>query len=156
MKIALVVIPFFLLSCTIATVSVPETEYVIDVYDSLVDSKNKLFLKANRWMVSTFNNAESVIQHSDKEEGVIVGKYLMFGQISSGAYGVTNDNRVYAIIDISVKDGKAKIEIKPQGTWQYDESGMTIYTYSKQDAINEMKGLSKSFLQALLKEESDF
>ena len=81
----------------------------------------------------------------------------MSGEVRPGPYGTTLDNRVYAIIDIRVKDDKARLEIKPQGTWQYDESGMSaFYSYSKQDAINEMKQLEQSFYNALRKKNVEF
>lgn len=143
-------------ACAPIPVTFTETEYHREVFEDVPGSKSELFLKANSWMVETFNNAESVIQHSDKEEGAIIGKYLMHGTLSAGLYGVTTDTRVYAIIDIRVKDDKARIEIKPQGEWRYDDSGMTIYDYSKQDAINEMKTLAASLHKALLKKNADF
>lgn len=147
-----------MISCTAIPVKFSEQEYHKEVFEDVTGTQAELFLKANAWMVETFNNAESVIQHSDKEAGAIIGKYLMYGSVStgSGLYATTNDSRVYAIIDIRVKDNKARIEIKPQGEWQYDESGMTPYGYSKQDAINEMKTLAGSFHKALLKKESEF
>lgn len=147
-----------MISCTTIPVKFTEQDYHKEVFEDVVGSQAELFLKANTWMVETFNNAESVIQHSDKEAGAIIGKYLMYGSLSrsSGMYATTVDTRVYAIIDIRVKDNKARIEVKPQGEWQYDESGMTQYGYSKQDAINEMKSLAESFHKALIKKESDF
>ena len=44
---------------------------------NLEGKKSKLYVMANEWMVQAFNNAESVIQFQDKEEGVIIGKYLL-------------------------------------------------------------------------------
>lgn len=106
-------------------------------------------------MIETFNSAESVIQLSDKEEGVIIGKYLMYGTISPGIYGTTNDTRVYAIIDIRVKDNKARFEVKPQ-EWYYDSSEMTVYQFSKQDAINAITRLADSFDKGMTVEAVEF
>ena len=118
------------------------------VYEDVNGDQNELFLKSNDWMVSTFGNAESVIQYSDKEEGVIIGKYLLSGRTSSSRYGTT-DTRVYAKIDVRVKDNRAKIEITPVGEWAYDKSGMTVYKYSPEDAKKDMNNLSRSFYLAL-------
>jgi hypothetical protein len=117
--------------------------------------REQLYLKANNWMIETFNDAQSVVQHNDKEEGVVIGKYLMSGTVQTSMYG-SADSRIYAIIDIRVKDDKARIEIKPQGQWRYDSSGMTIFDYSKDDAVREMQQLAKSFHDALLKVDVEF
>jgi len=146
-----------LTSCaSMQPVTFTESEYVVKVFEDVKGTKEQLYLKANDWMIKTFNDATSVIQHSDKEEGVIIGKYLMNGKVHSGAYGTTLDTRVYAIIDIRVKDQKARIEIKPQDKWEYDSSGMTIYDYSKQKAIADMQKLIESFYQALQKKDVEF
>lgn len=144
-----------LFSCAPALIQFNESENHVQVFEDLTGTKDQLFLKANTWMISTFKSAESVIQHSDKQEGAIIGKYLMSGLVQGSQYG-TADSRVYAIIDIRVKDNKARIEIKPQGQWNYDSSGMTIYDYSKGQAIGDMKNLAKSFHEALLKGDVKF
>lgn len=144
-----------LLSCTPSLISFTESEHLAEVYDDVAGSQDQLYLKANSWMIAAFNNAESVVQHNDKVEGVIIGKYLMHGGMSTSMYG-TVDTRVYAIIDIRVKNDKARIEIKPQGSWAYDASGMTVYNYSKQDAQREIVELAQSFHKALLKEDVEF
>ena len=72
----------------------------------------------------------------------------MSGTISSSKYGAA-DSRIFAIIDIRVKDHKARLEIKPRGEWSYDASGMSIYNYSKDDAINDMKLLSDDFYKCV-------
>lgn len=141
-------------SCIATQVSFKEDEYLSKVFEDTPGTKDELYLKANRWMVSAFNNAESVIQHNDKQEGAIIGKYLMSGTVSSGYMGVVTDTRVYAIVEIRLKDNKAKIDIKPQGSWRYGE--MTVYDYSKEQAIRDMNQLANSFHDALLKPESDF
>jgi len=150
-----IIIGFSIASCATIPITFNESEYMVKTYDSLAGNKDQLFLKANGWMIKTFTNAASVIQHSDKEDGVIIGKYLMGGQLSTSMYG-SADSRVFAIIDVRVKDQKARIEIKPQGPWQYDNSGMTIFNYSKEQAISDMKLLTKSFHKALSEKTIDF
>jgi hypothetical protein len=132
-----------------------EDDNLVQVFEDIPGTKDQLFLKANNWMIETFNDAESVIQHTDKEEGVVIGKYLMYGTVQTSAYG-TADSRVYAVLDIRVKDNKTRLEIKPQGKWYYNASGLTIYGYSKEDAILEMEKLTESLYNALLKDNIEF
>lgn len=130
-----------------------EPEYHVEVFE--VDGERaQLFLKAHNWLVKIFTDAESVIQHSDKDEGVILGKYLMFGEHKSAGYGIMLDSRVYAVIDIRVKDQKGRIEVRPQGNWQYQQG--TIYGYTKQNALDDMKKMAESFHVALLKKDIEF
>lgn len=154
MKKLLLLSSLVMYSCAPALVHFNDDENFVEVLDT-PGTKNELFLKANDWMIETFNSAESVIQHSDKEEGVIIGKYLMHGGLSSGLYGATTDTRVYAIIDIRVKDNKVRFEVKPQD-WYYDSSGLTVYQFSKQDAIAAMTRLADSFKKGMAKEKIEF
>lgn len=137
-----------LASCLPPLVTFTEPEYHAEVYEDVSGTQDQLYLKASSWMISTFNNAESVVQHSDKTDGVIIGKYLMHGGVYSDMNG-TVDTRVYAIIDVRVKQERARIEIKPQGSWR-------IHGYSKDDAKREMVELTHSFHTALLKEDVEF
>jgi len=155
-KLSMLGLVFFILaSCAMQTVTFTESENYVQVYEDVTGDKNSLYLKANDWMISNFNDATSVIQHSDKEEGVLIGKYLMSGTMQGSRYG-TADSRVYAIIDIRVKDQKARIEIKPIGSWTYDPNGMTIFQYSKDKAKADMKILAESFHQSLIKKGVEF
>lgn len=64
----------------------------------------ELYSKANMWLVDAFNNAKSVIQFSDKETGVIKGKYVSRLE-PDGTY-------IYeyrTTITIETRDGKCKI-----------------------------------------------
>jgi hypothetical protein len=70
-------------SCIPSTIlTVNERPLKIEVQSSL--DKDALFVKANLWMVDVFNNAESIIQYSDKEASVLKGKYLAYN--GTGAY----------------------------------------------------------------------
>jgi hypothetical protein len=149
------IIPFLLYACaSLQTLSINEP--FIKVYENLEDNQNQLFVKANEWMVKTFTKSTSVIEFSDKAEGTLIGKYLMSGEERHGAYGTSADSRVYAKIDIRVKDGKARISIEPLGTWQYDPSGFTFYNYSLQMANADMNALAQSFYDSLKTKKVDF
>lgn len=82
------------------------------IYENLNKSQSDLYVISNSWMIDTFKNAESVIQFSDKETGSIIGKYLLWGSVVHSGY-LSTDNRIFAKIDISLKDNRAKISIAP-------------------------------------------
>ena len=110
-------------------------------------------------MISMFVDASSVIEFSDKEGGVLIGKYLMSGEIRTGYsfYATaTVDSRVYAKIDIRVRDGRARISIEPIGSWKYDDSGLTIYNYSKENFYQDMDKMMLSFENAIKAETIEF
>lgn len=126
------------------------------VYEDLPGDRNQLFVKANEWMIKTFTSAESVVEFSDKEEGVLMGKYLMFGETRTGMYGVSSDTRVYAKIDIRIKDQRAMLTIEPMGEWYYDPSGFSIYKFGKDQCLQEMERLSESLHTSLMAKQIDF
>jgi hypothetical protein len=155
LNILLLSLIFLLPSCEpLQTVMVNEP--FIKVYDNLDDTQSQLFVKANEWMIKTFAKASSVIEFSDKVEGTLIGKYLMSGLERVGAYGMTADSRVYAKIDIRVKDHKARISIEPLGSWKYDPNKMTIYDYSLEMAKSDMNNLAQSFYDALKTKKVEF
>ena len=55
------------------------TTYEAEPYSLVIEAEGKtsteLFDLANRWAVTAFTDASSVIEYSDKESGVISGKY---------------------------------------------------------------------------------
>lgn len=132
------------------------SEPSVKIYEDVSGTKNDLFVKSNEWLIRNFKDATSVIEFSDKEEGVLIGKYLLSGSLVPGIYGTSTDTRIYAKIDIRVKDSKARISIEPIGEWKYDPSGLTIYTYSPEDAQSDINVLMSSFHSALKAQKIDF
>lgn len=98
----------------------PETFTKIVINDK---DKNENYVLANEWMVDAFKNAESVIQFSDKEAGVIKGKYFIksYTLVAAG-YGAGTQN-VYATITLRVKDGAAKLEISTDSKFSCYKQG---------------------------------
>jgi hypothetical protein len=133
-------------SCVPTVVHFHEREKLAEVFEDIPGSRYQLFLKANNWMTEALVNAESVIQHFEEDEGVIIGSYCMFGGLEADRI----DNRVYAIIEIRVRDNNARIEIRPQERWRYSSNTQSPFTYSKDDARFQMARLSKSFYNALV------
>ena len=87
--------------------------------------KNSNFIKANEWMVQTFNNAKSVIQFKDKEAGIVKGKYVMKeGIVSTNPY-VQSTPTFFSVITIRVKDNASRIEIDaPSGMYSQKTMGV--------------------------------
>lgn len=144
-------------SCyTAKTVTLSDTPFV-KVYDDVPGTQDELFLKANEWMISTFKDARSVIQHSDKEDGVIIGKYLMFTTPPVFGFGAsipTPGTDIFAIIDIRVKENKSRIEIKPYD-FTYVSDGISK-EFTKEDAVAIMETLAESLHQTLQTKKVDF
>lgn len=63
-----------------------------------------LFVRANSACVELFRKANSVIEYSDKDAGIIKGKFNI-PNVISGMY----QHRVSAIITIETKDGRARL-----------------------------------------------
>lgn len=123
------------------------------VFEDIIGSKTDLYVKSNEWMVKNFHDATSVIEFSDKEEGVLIGKYLLFGSISNiGLYGAQMDSRIYCKIDIRVKDNKARISIEPLKVW----SSSSINPYTKERAEKDLNSLIESYHNYLLSKKIDF
>ena len=83
----------------------------ISLTDTVVrdGTKSELWVKANMWMIDIFINAESVVQFSDKDAGVIKGRYAIKHYDWTG-----NTYWSYAIITIITVDNNATIEIDGQ------------------------------------------
>tara|TARA_R110002111_G_C5848927_1_gene359559 strand:+ start:127 stop:594 length:468 start_codon:yes stop_codon:yes gene_type:complete len=133
-------------SCAVITTESKPVTKVVNVEGA---TQNELYVRANNWMVSAFNNAESVIQFTDKETGTITGKYLL-GTISQASqYGPAN--RAFAIIQIQVKDGASKITITPDSFKYAKGNPYTLYTGEK--AEEDINALMVSFEQSIKQKE---
>jgi len=114
-------------------------------------TKNELYIRANTWMVETFNNAESVIQFSDKESGIVTGKYVMATIVA----GSKIRHNVHSIIKIQVKDGSTKITITPE-SYVNDANwliGAVSYPLEKMNA--DVEALMNNFSKSIIETESD-
>ena len=61
--------------------------------------------------------------------------------------------KVYAIIDIRVKDGRARLAITPNDYFCYETK---MLSYTKKDVINDMNRLAQSFHEKIKAENMDF
>ena len=107
LMVLMVVVMMMFVSCAtmMETDLDPEKAQVVKIIDSPGIKKDRLFVLANSWAVDTFVSAESVIEYSDKEAGIIKGKYVL--SFSEGIYTYT----ARSTITIEVKDGAVRITI---------------------------------------------
>lgn len=142
----LTVLLLSLQSCGVITIETKPIVKVVSVEDA---TKNELYVRANNWMVSAFNNGESVIQFTDKESGTITGKYSLGIVKQANKYGPAR--RAFAIIHIQVKDEASKITITPES---FSYSAADIYmVYDEEEATENINVLITSFEQAIIKKE---
>lgn len=132
-----------------------------DNYFEVVDlkgSKNEIYTKANLAFVDLFNSAESIIQYSDKEAGVLKGKYV---STDIGRGKGSNLYTVYSIIEVDVKDGKYKISMKISDVIQTRDfwtGAMRVATIADDFVLTEMnlkwKELATIFNQKMVADTS--
>ncbi len=113
-----------LVSCATSSVDFePLQEGVQKVIEVEGASQDELFVKANNWAVSAFANSDSVIEFTDKESGTITGKYYMRYHGGSGYFWAGGDVAPWTLIQVNVKDGKARISLKLSSVDYYTGKG---------------------------------
>lgn len=117
--ITIIAVTLLFVSCGAAyqlTEIAPEDLEHSKTIENLNQTKNQLYSKSNKWTIKSFISADDVISFQDKEEGEISGKFLIYGELSYYS-GISIDKRVFALINIRLKDNRANINIKlPKGT----------------------------------------
>ena len=141
-KLSLLLFGFCFITC--APLSIVQINQVSrDI--QLSEQKDKLYVRANNWLVENFDSAKSVVQFRDKEEGIITGRYLLK---TLGEYTTYGDSRnyVYSIIKLQVKDGAARITIDPED-YETNTSKFSKeqYVYDKDQATIEINELITGF-----------
>jgi hypothetical protein len=72
------------------------------------DSQKELYLKARKWFVDTFRNANSVLQMDDKEDGKLAGKAFHTYSFNNGIN--TSNVNIDFTLNIDIKDGKYRVQ----------------------------------------------
>jgi hypothetical protein len=115
-----------------------------------------IYTKINLWFVEAFNSAESVIQYSDKEQGVIKGK---------GNFATTfmTPIRVFFTITVEIKDEKYRLSFSDPYFQNTTTTNMspTINTYPLdkrllEETLAEWKLLANSLKKFLLSNKADW
>jgi hypothetical protein len=142
MKKIIILLSIFLVSCA------PMMDVKIDKTQKIIETdltKNEIFVKSNQWMVKTFNNAESVIQFSDKESGTITGKYMLKQTYTIGLnYQTIPNGGIFAIINLDIKENKARITITPE-EYTSRETGNSQFIYPEETARQDIDDLLNDF-----------
>jgi hypothetical protein len=154
-KVAVVLFSVGLLgiaACTTTRTGVPPIEFskIVDAPEMI---KDDLFVKTNLWAVGHFNKADSVIEYSDKEAGIISGKYV--GERKPVNGGLSGFVSIRSIFTISVKDEKVKLDLKPVEFIIYGERGQpttSSYVYAsieEAEVIADYNAILESLKQSL-------
>lgn len=107
-------------------------------------SRDELFVNANIWLVESFKSAKDVIQFSDKEAGVVIGKYLLY--LPGNDNDEFNPQGITALIKLQVKEGATRITIIPEA---FVEPSVDMYLkvpYDKDDVQNSINQLIQSYV----------
>lgn len=143
-----------LTSCATTQRTVTWDGPIIKVYDA-TGSKDELFIRSNRWMISIFRDARNIIQYSDKDEGILIGKYLLHEHYN--AVGMIET--IYAIIEINVKDNKARISVTPDNysyaTFKLGDPEQDPAAYTGKKAMFDIEVLCSSFYRGVNTEASE-
>jgi hypothetical protein len=142
----IIILNINLQSCAIITTEGKSATKVVHIEGS---NQNELYVRANNWMISAFNNADSIIQFTDKESGTITGKYIQ-GSTSQGSQLISS-KRAFAIIQIKVKDGASKITITPE-SYSYAK-GNPYSLHTKEKVVSDINKLMVSFEKAIQQKE---
>jgi hypothetical protein len=138
------VITVFMSSCSVKRIAIPSPEAETKNVETETDN-NSNFIKANEWMVQSFNDAKSVIQFKDKEAGIVKGKYLLKAGVVSTSPYVQSVPSFYSIITIRVKDNLARIEIDaPSGMYSFKVYGIET-GFTKEMFLVEASKLINNF-----------
>jgi hypothetical protein len=140
------------ISCASTLVTIPTPEPEVKNIENNSD-KNSNFIKANEWMVQTFNNAKSCIQFKDKEAGLVKGRYVMReGYTSPSGYSVSTATH-FSVITLRVKDKLVRIETEaPTGMYTQKVMGVE-YGFTKEMFIEKANELIADF-EVYMKMES--
>lgn len=148
MKYLLLFLSLSLLSCK--TTVVPKEYFKQElIVEDLKETREESYIKANTWMLDVFRSSASVVEFTDKESGTILGKYIIQGS-HTAEFGYTVDYRVFAKIDIRIKDNAAKILIIP-------DTNISITNNKEiEDLHKKIKSLIDSFENYMKNEKSDW
>jgi hypothetical protein len=148
------VITVFMSCVSMSKVTIPTPEPETKNVETESD-KNSNFIKANEWMVQSFNDAKSVIQFKDKEAGIVKGKYLMKAGVVSTSPYVQSTPSFYSVITIRVKDNVARIEINaPSGMYSQKTMGIE-YGFTKEFFLAKASTLINEFEVYMKKKSSN-
>lgn len=154
-KLLLIIVLVFFYSCGVKYVPV-SVQPLEETFEIQGQEKELLFAKANTWFALAFQNSKNVIQYSDKETGVITGRFAILPQTTRNGYGIQQDNSIYSGIHVRLKDNGAKIVVSPDNFTEVHSSLNESYRFTKESAITKSQKLINSFKAYLEQPVDDF
>jgi hypothetical protein len=124
-----------------------KTEYS-EVVDANGFTADEIFTKANLYFVSVFRSAESVIEYSDKTEGVIKGKFSV-RMLNPGAFSEVN---LFSTFMFEARDGRYGISFTDPYQETVDSSatlGKFTYQIATQDQFDIVLQIWKDFNEGI-------
>ncbi len=103
--------------------------------------KKDLFTDLNIWVIQNFQSAKTVIQYSDKEAGVISGRYLARDDFDDW-------NDLYVMFTIKVSNTKIILEFVAEGKVPSDDMPK-IHAFISPPKIGELRSDWESLAQQL-------
>ena len=131
----------------VSSCAVPKTLVRLEPTYHIIESdlsRDELFVNANIWLVESFKSAKDVIQFSDKEAGIVMGKYLL--SLPYFDDDQLNPQGISALIKLQVKEGATRITIIPEAF--VEPSGDMYYNapYDREDVQNSINLLIQSYV----------
>ena len=143
------------ISCGSSRVAIATPDTEIKNIENTSD-KNSNFIKANEWMVQSFNNSESVIQFKDKDAGIVKGKYVIKEGYTEASLNVIIRPTYFSIITLRVKDNAVRIEVSaPSGMFAQKDIYGGEMGFTKEMFIIEAKKLIENFEIYMKKKSSN-
>ena len=128
-------------------VSIPESEQKTErVFAVQGKSKLQLFQSTNQWFATTFHSSNNVIQLSDGDAGVIVGR-----AITDVDMGMGMTAPCYYTVRIEIKDEKIRFTAN---NYQWVDYGNSITVQSQFDSMQENMAALSIRLESQLKTAS--
>lgn len=87
------------------------------------------------WVNRHFESSKSVINFHDKEEGIILGRFLLKS---------VNGYSIYATIKIATKNDAVRVLIEPISAWPYEPT-YSAFKYSANACAKDIDALIANF-----------
>lgn len=100
--LTLMVLVFSMSSCATLRPGEPTMESFSQVFQVEGSTANKLWNRTNAWCIDAFRHSKDVVQYSDKEDGIIRGKFVM--ERNSYYY-----EYIQTTFSIEIKDNRIKL-----------------------------------------------
>ena len=126
------VFSFCFISCATTDPALTNSTTFSEIVDVAGASSADIYTRINLWFVDAFKNAGSVIEFSDKDSGIIKGKYLFRGNDGPYPYDCQST------ITVETKDEKYRISFALPYIFYYSPNGRNRSTNAAPVQSQEM------------------